>query len=48
MGVDYDKISEALGEDPGYFDAAQFEETKSTRYRRMIHEGDRTIMFANP
>jgi propane monooxygenase coupling protein len=48
MVVDYDEISEALGEEPGYFDAAQFEENMSTHYGRMIHEDDRTIMFANP
>lgn len=48
MEVDYDEISEALGEEPGYFDAAQFEENMSTHYGRMIHEDDRTIMFANP
>ena len=46
--VDYDEVSEALGEEPGYFDAAQFEENMSTHYGRMIHEDDRTIMFANP
>ena len=46
--VNYDEISEALGEEPGYFDAAQFEESMSTHYGRMIHEDDRTIMFANP
>jgi propane monooxygenase coupling protein len=48
MVVDYDEVSEALGEEPGYFDAAQFEENMSTHYGRMIHEDDRTIMFANP
>jgi propane monooxygenase coupling protein len=48
MVVDYDEISEALGEEPGYFDAAEFEENMSTHYGRMIHEDDRTIMFANP
>ena len=48
MDVVYDEISEALGEEPGYFDAAQFEENMSTHYGRMIHEDDRTIMFANP
>jgi propane monooxygenase coupling protein len=44
----YDEISEALGEEPGFFDAAEFEENMSTHYGRMIHEDDRTIMFANP
>jgi propane monooxygenase coupling protein len=48
MEVVYDEISEALGEEPGYFDAAEFEESMSTHYGRMIHEDDRTIMFANP
>ena len=48
MDVVYDEVSEALGEEPGYFDAAQFEESMSTHYGRMIHEDDRTIMFANP
>ena len=46
--VVYDDISEALGYEPGYFDAAEFEENMSTHYGRMIHEDDRTIMFANP
>jgi propane monooxygenase coupling protein len=48
MDVIYDEVSEALGEEPGYFDSAQFEESMSTHYGRMIHEDDRTIMFANP
>ena len=48
MDIVYDEISEALGEEPGYFDAAEFEESMSTHYGRMIHEDDRTIMFANP
>jgi propane monooxygenase coupling protein len=48
MDVVYDEISEALGEESGYFDAAEFEENMSTHYGRMIHEDDRTIMFANP
>ncbi len=48
MVVDYDEVSEALGEEPGFFDAAEFEENMSTHYGRMIHEDDRTIMFANP
>ncbi|MDX6284298.1 MAG: propane monooxygenase coupling protein [Kribbellaceae bacterium] len=48
MEVMYDEISEALGEEQGYFDAAQFEENMSTHYGRMIHLDDRTIMFANP
>ncbi|GAA0447789.1 monooxygenase [Paractinoplanes deccanensis] len=48
MDVVYDEVSEALGEEPGFFDMAQFEESMSTHYGRMIHEDDRTIMFANP
>ncbi|HEY6422791.1 MAG TPA: MmoB/DmpM family protein [Pseudonocardiaceae bacterium] len=48
MDVVYDEISEALGEEPGFFDAAEFVENMSTHYGRMIHEDDRTIMFANP
>ncbi len=48
MDVVYDEVSEALGEESGYFDAAEFEENMSTHYGRMIHLDDRTIMFANP
>jgi propane monooxygenase coupling protein len=48
MVVDYDEISEAAGEEEGWFDSAEFEENMSTHYGRMIHEDDRTIMFANP
>ena len=48
MDFVYDEISEALGEEPGYFDAAEFEESMSTHYGRMVHLDDRTIMFANP
>jgi propane monooxygenase coupling protein len=48
MEVDYDEVSEALGEEPGFFDAAEFEENMSTHYGRMIHLDDRTIMVANP
>jgi propane monooxygenase coupling protein len=48
MDVIYDEVSEALGEDPGYFDQAEFEENMSTHYGRMIHTDDRTIMVANP
>ncbi|MDQ1750562.1 MAG: propane monooxygenase coupling protein [Pseudonocardiales bacterium] len=48
MDVVYDEISDALGEEPGYFDSAEFEENMSTHYGRMIHLDDRTIMVANP
>ena len=47
MDFEYDEISEALGEEPGFFDSAEFEENMSTHYVRMIHLDDRTIMFAN-
>jgi len=48
MDVVYDEISEELGEEPGYFNSAEFEENMSTHYGRMIHLDDRTIFFANP
>jgi propane monooxygenase coupling protein len=48
MDLNYDEVSEALGEEPGFFDAAQFEESMSTHYGRMIHTDEATIMFANP
>jgi propane monooxygenase coupling protein len=48
MEVNYDEVSEALGEEPGYFDQAEFEEDMSTHYGRMIHLDDRTLFFANP
>jgi propane monooxygenase coupling protein len=48
MEVVYDEISEALGEEPGFFNSAEFEEDMSTHYGRMIHTDDMTIMFANP
>jgi propane monooxygenase coupling protein len=48
MDFVYDEISEALGEESGFFDAAEFEENMSTHYGRMIHTDDRTIMVANP
>jgi propane monooxygenase coupling protein len=48
MDVVYDEVSEALGEEAGFFDAAEFEENMSTHYGRMIHLDDRTIMVANP
>jgi propane monooxygenase coupling protein len=48
MEVNYDEISEALGEEPGYFDQAELEEDMSTHYGRMIHLDDRTMFFANP
>jgi propane monooxygenase coupling protein len=48
MEVDYDEISEALGEEPGYFNSAELEEDMSTHYGRMIHRDDRTVFVANP
>lgn len=48
MDFDYDELAEALGQEPGYFDSATLEESMSTHYGRMVHEDDRTIMFANP
>ena len=48
MDVIYSEIDEAAGEEDGWFNAAEFEESMSTHYGRMIHEDDRTIMFANP
>ena len=46
--VIYADIDEAAGEEPGWFNSAEFEESMSTHYGRMVHEDDRTIMFANP
>jgi propane monooxygenase coupling protein len=46
--VNYDEISEALGEEPGFFNSAEFEEDMSTHYGRMIHTDDKTLFFANP
>ncbi len=48
VDVVYSEIDEAAGEEEGWFNAAEFEESMSTHYGRMIHEDDRTIMFANP
>ena len=48
MEVVYDEISEALGEEEGAFNQAEFEEDMSTHYGRMIHTDDRTIFVANP
>ena len=46
--VVYSEIDEEAGEEPGWFNSAEFEESMSTHYGRMIHEDDRTIMVANP
>ena len=48
MDLIYSEVDEAAGEEEGWFNAAEFEESMSTHYGRMIHEDDRTIMFANP
>jgi propane monooxygenase coupling protein len=48
MDIVYSEIDEFAGEEDGWFSAAEFEENMSTHYGRMIHEDDRTIMFANP
>ena len=47
MDFVYDEISEALGEESGFYDAAEFEENSSTHYGKMIHMDDRTVMFGN-
>ena len=44
----YAEVDEAAGEEEGWFNAAEFEESMSTHYGRMVHLDDRTIMFANP
>lgn len=48
VDVLYSEIDDVAGEEEGWFDSAEFEENMSTHYGRMIHEDDRTIMFANP
>ncbi|MEU6644357.1 propane 2-monooxygenase effector subunit MimD [Saccharomonospora sp. NPDC046836] len=48
MEIDYSEIDEAAGEEEGWFNSAEFEESMSTHYGRMVHLDDRTIFFANP
>ena len=48
MEAVYAEVDEAAGEEEGWFNAAEFEESMSTHYGRMVHLDDRTIMFANP
>ena len=48
MEVVYDEISDALGEEPGSYGQAEFEEDMSTHYGRMIHTDEKTLFFANP
>ncbi|MDT0349626.1 propane 2-monooxygenase effector subunit MimD [Pseudonocardia charpentierae] len=47
MDFVYAEISEALGEEEGFYTAAEFEENMSTHYGKMIHMDDRTVMFGN-
>ncbi|MGQ0572598.1 MAG: propane 2-monooxygenase effector subunit MimD [Pseudonocardia sp.] len=47
MDFVYAEISEALGEEDGFYDASEFEENMSTHYGKMIHVDDRTVMFGN-
>lgn len=44
MDFVYADISDALGEEPDFYDAAEFEENMSTHYGKMIHLDDRTVM----
>lgn len=46
--LNYSEVDETAGEEPGWFDSAEFEESMSTHYGRMVHMDDKTIMFANP
>ncbi|HWD03701.1 MAG TPA: MmoB/DmpM family protein [Amycolatopsis sp.] len=48
MDLMYADVDEAAGEEEGWFNSAEFEESMSTHYGRMVHLDDRTIMFANP
>ena len=48
MDFVYDEIAEALGEEEGLFDAAEFEENMSTHYGRMVHMDDRTDHVRQP
>ena len=47
MDFVYAEISEALGDEEGFYTAAEFEENMSTHYGKMIHMDDRTVMFGN-
>ena len=44
----YAEMDEAAGQEEGWFTAAEFEESMSTHYGKMVHLDDRTIMFASP
>ncbi|WP_326834569.1 MmoB/DmpM family protein [Amycolatopsis rhabdoformis] len=48
MDLVFADVDDAAGEEEGWFDSAEFEESMSTHYGRMVHLDDRTIMFANP
>lgn len=48
MDFIYAELSEALGEEDDFFGASEFEENMSTHYGKMVHDDDRTIMFADP
>ena len=48
VDVVYAEMDEAAGEEEGWFNSAEFEESMSTHYGRMVHLDDRTIFFANP
>ena len=48
MEVNYDEISEALGEEPGFFNQGELEEDMSTHYGRMIATDDALILFSDP
>lgn len=47
MDFVYADISDALGEEEGFYDAAEFEENMSTHYGKMVHMDDRTVMFGD-
>ena len=47
MDFVYAENSEPLGEEEGFYTAAEFEENMSTHYGKMIHMDDRTVMFGN-
>jgi propane monooxygenase coupling protein len=46
--VVYSDVDEAAGEEEGWFNPMEFEESMSTHYGRMVHLDDRTLFFANP
>jgi CHAT domain/MmoB/DmpM family len=48
MDVVYDDIAEALGEKPGFFDAAALEDIITEHDGQMVKAADRTIFFAKP